>query len=435
LSQRGIDFLNSPEIKAKARNLRPMVRILNGDLHGSLPPERIHNPGNRGPSPMQINTDGSFVYEPADIRMAYGADKLPVDAAHGGAGQVIAIVDAFGSPTIMQDLDTFSQQFGLPSAAAVLTVVNPPHGAPPNPDPNDPDALGWSVETSLDVEWVHAMAPNAKIKLYVATDESDLMDAAFRAGSDSDVNQVSMSWGADEEFFTADELATMNSILFTQPEVAFVASSGDSGLGASWPASAGRVLAVGGSSLYYDTVQKIDTEWAWTGSGGGWSASEPQPPYQAPWLPGQTTRTIPDVALDADPYTGYLVFDSTLDPGGNPEWNWIVVGGTSASAPQWAAIVALGNAGRKTAQAPLPPLNHSDQLELQTILYSLKTAGANGAVPMPDPKYFQDITQGCFNYYPQLPYFAKYCAGPGYDPLTGLGTPHVDMVVAKLSGS
>ena len=176
-----------------------------------------------------LTTSGSVsVYTPAQIRAAYGFTGL----SETGAGQTIAIVDAYGDSTLSADLHAFDQQFGL--ADPKLSVVNETGGTK-LPGNNS----GWDMEISLDVEWAHAIAPGANILLVEANSSSlsDLLTAVNTARNAAGVSVVSMSWGTSD--FSGE--AAYNSY-FTTPAghtpVTFVASSGDSGAGASWPAIA-----------------------------------------------------------------------------------------------------------------------------------------------------------------------------------------------------
>ncbi len=215
-----------------------------------------------------------------------------------------------------------------------------------------------------------------------------------------------MSWGAGEY---AGENSSDAS--FQTPAghggVTFVASSGDSGAPPSYPAVSPNVLAVGGTTLNLDSSGNILSESGWSGSGGGLSALEPQPTYQKGVVTqSSTARANPDVAYDADPNTGFPVYDSYTYGTSAP---WEQVGGTSDAAPQWAGLIAVADQGR--ALAGLGSLDGPSQ-----------TLPDLYALPSTD---FHDITTGSNN---------EYSAQPGYDLVTGLGTPLANLIVPALAG-
>lgn len=326
-------------------------------------------------------------YSPAQVRQAYGFDKLPYD----GSGQTIAVVDAFDDPNILSDLKTFDQTFGLPDPPSFVKAT--PQGKP-TVDPN------WAGEIALDVEWAHAIAPKAKILLVEAASasESDLASAVDFARRQAGVVVVSMSWGGAE--FSGE--SGLDSLFSTPPGhvgVAFVASSGDSGAGAQWPAVSPIVLAVGGTSLTITPQNNWGGETAWSGSGGGPSQFEWEPNYQRSFQ-SSGKRGVPDVAYNADQNTGFYVYDTVAQSG---QTGWFAYGGTSAGAPQWAALIALADQGR--TQAGLGTITNA-----VAAIYSL---------PASD---FHDVTSGGNG----------FSAVSGYDFVTGRGSPRADLLVAGL---
>ena len=187
-----------------------------------------------------VSANGGIAYTPAQIRSAYGINSLSLD----GTGQTIAIVEAYNDPQLYQALDLFDSQFGLTSsgpnlfdqygaATSFLTVLNQYGQATslPSTDPNGAGTDNWEVETALDVEWAHAIAPGAQIVLVEANSQSlsDLMTGVATAASQPGVSVVSMSWGFAEgqTVFSADENAYDS--YFVHPGVTFVASTGDYG--------------------------------------------------------------------------------------------------------------------------------------------------------------------------------------------------------------
>jgi subtilase family serine protease len=332
-------------------------------------------------------------YTPAQIKTAYGFNLL----TQTGSGETVAIVDAYDDPNIASDLATFDSQWGL--AAANFTKVNQTGGSA-LPAPN----ASWSVEISLDVEWAHAIAPGANILLVEANSNSvtDLMTAVQYAAGHANV--VSMSWGSGE--FSGQ--TSYDSIFAQYPSVTFVASSGDSGAasGPEWPAISPYVVAVGGTSLTLNSTGTYKSESGWSGSGGGISKYESQPTYQQGVVTQSTTsRTNPDVAYDANPNTGFYVADSYYQPG----YTWYEVGGTSAGAPQWSALIALADQSRGASN----PLGE----QADAALYALYHTSAYKTD-------FHDITSGNNH----------YAAGTGYDLVTGLGSPVANALVPSLAG-
>jgi hypothetical protein len=275
-------------------------------------------------------------YTPAEIKSAYGF----TGASETGAGQTIAIIDAYNDPNISSDLGTFDSEFGLAAPPSFKIVSQSGSSKLPATD------AGWAQEISLDVEWAHAIAPKANILLVEATNDSttDLIDAVNYARSASGVSVVSMSWGGGE---MSNE--TSYDKYFTTPKghigVTFVAAAGDEGAagGAEWPASSPNVLAVGGTSLTL-SGSTYSSETTWSDTSDGTSEYESTPAYQASL--GVSARTTADVSYDADPNTGFATYDSLSYEG---ESGWAVTGGTSAGTPQWSALIALADQGRVSA--------------------------------------------------------------------------------------
>ena len=331
-------------------------------------------------------------YTPSQIAQAYGFSGITFNSGAvkgNGSGQTIAIVDAYNDPNIVSDLQLFDQTFGLANPPK-FNVVNQ-NGSGSLPTTN----AGWSEEIALDVEWAHAMAPGANILLVEANSSSlnDLLAAVNTARNTSGVSAVSMSWGTNE--FRGE---TGYDQYFTTPSghtsITFTASAGDNGAQALWPAISSNVLSVGGTTLQISNSTYAG-ETAWSGSGGGTSRFESEPSFQNS-VQSTGKRTSPDVSYDANPNTGFAVYDSLAS-------GWFQVGGTSAGAPQWAALVAIANQGRALG-------GQSTLAGGQSALYNL---------PSTD---FHDITSGS-NGHP---------ATVGYDLVTGRGTPIASAVVRDL---
>lgn len=325
-----------------------------------------------------------------------------------GEGETIGIVSAFRHPAIREDLNRFSEVWGLP-----LTCDAP--SADPAycfeftdiVEPGTPVDGGWALETALDVEWAHGIAPRAKIVLVQATDaELPTMIRAITTAIDAGATVVSNSWGADE-----DRAQQRYARVCRTPRAVCVFASGNSGHGIAYPAAMPAGIAVGGTSLPLDFTGEITgEETAWTGSSGGVSRYEARPRYQRGIVPAGG-RGVPDVSYHADPKRGYGVFSSVPYQGQD---GWFVVGGTSAGAPQWAAIVTVANELRVAdGKARLRGSGYT----AHEALYGL--AGTSGLFDV------DTGTNGACG--------PMCAAGAGYDLVTGLGSPRrgIDVALAE----
>jgi hypothetical protein len=381
----------------------------------------------------------SAPFSPADIRTAYGFNQIQLlNPRNGktvpgtGQGQTIAIVDAFNDPNITSDLSLFDQFFGLPAANFIRVDQNGNRITSANPGPANGPFNTWGIETALDVEWAHALAPNANIVLFEANSDSfsDLLTADISAGLRSVYNKlgvavagvISNSWGA---FEFQGENAFDNIFATPDNHATYVFASGDFGV-TSYPSASPNVLSAGGTSLTINIntatgVKSYGGETAWSlqrdpgsptgfdGLGGGTSAYEPEPLYQ---LGVQTSlaRTTPDISFDADPRTGVIVLDNYLPTplfaaaprGASYAFQ---VGGTSVSAPSLSALLAVVNQSR--ALHGLSTLGNA-----QEAVYSLPSSD------------FHDITSGGN---------LNGSAAPGFDKVTGLGSPIAPQVVRDLT--
>ncbi len=371
-------------------------------------------------NPASISTPDSPPYTPAEIGAAYGISSkgassiilkglagYPSGLAGTGSGQTIAIIDADNDPNIVGDLTTFNTEFSLPqfngSSGPTFTVLNE-SGGTTLPTAVDSSG-GWEVEESLDVEWAHAIAPQANIILFEANSDSDsdLMTAVKTAAAYSGVSVVSMSWSGPE-----DSSETSYDSYFTTPanhvNVTFLASTGDSGAPGGYPAFSPNVVAVGGTTLNYNSSTSTWSETAWSDGGGGPSVYESEPSYQES-VQTSGVRETPDVSFDANPSTGVEVYDS-YDEGG-----WLAIGGTSVACPCWAGLIAIADQFRAAEKVGL--LNGPAALYALSNPYTYNDG--NG--------YFNDITSGSNG----------YAAGPGYDMATGIGSPIADVLIPALA--
>lgn len=321
-------------------------------------------------------------YSPQEMQKAYGEDTL-LAAGNTGKGETIVIIDSYGSPTIQADLSAFDAGYGLPDPPS-FQVIAPLGTVPWNP--NDSTMLNWGFETTLDVEWSHAMAPGANIVLLtspVAETEgvagmpqfADLIQYAL----DHHLGQViSQSWGATEETLASPAGQAVLQRFETlyqraaSEKVTVFASAGDSGPANQlnpagtiystyptviYPAASPWVTAVGGTSLNADTTGAYQSEVVWNDNyvsnpnciqavagGGGVSRQLAEPTWQKN-LPGpyqlalRGHRAIPDISYNADPCTSILVYLSF--PGATAGFYYI--GGTSEGSPQWAGLIAVAD--------------------------------------------------------------------------------------------
>lgn len=367
--------------------------------------------------PAMNGTNFHLTFQPLSLLQIAQAYNVSQD----GKGVNVAIIDMYGDPTLYQDLALLDSKYHLPPANVTIIPLGPY-------EPTLGIISGWGIETALDVETVHAMAPYAHIYLMVASNALALFAAIPYVVSALNVSVVSMSWGLPENLVSANGMFiyfqglvfpnipyldfwfALGSALGTT----FVASSGDGGAfsytmtsygGTSWPASSPFVLAAGGTSLYPVLVNgsygypnstvKYGYETAWSimpfnfpliGGGGGVSALEPKLPFQ----PGNySSRLVPDVAADANPYTGAVVYAYGIA---------MVIGGTSLAAPIWAGVIA-----------DLESQLHKDFGWLNPLLYQVYDNSTlyNEA--------FHQVTFG-FN--------GIYYAHLGYNLVTGLGSPN-----------
>jgi subtilase family serine protease len=365
--------------------------------------------------------DNAGCYSPAQIRAAYGFDRLDVD----GTGRSIVIVDAFQSPTIVHDLTLFDESFGLPDAN--LNIVAP-DGLTPFDD-NDENQVGWSGEITLDVEWAHAIAPGATLYLVLAksNEDADILSAT-RYAVDNDLGDViSQSFGEGEACMDP-ALVRAQHALFREADrknITLLASAGDQGSAqpncvgegffksASTPATDPYVTAVGGTRLVADSDGDYQSETTWNevdsfgaGGGGGFSTLYGTPSFQKQLH--LASRAVPDVAYNAAIIGGVL----GVWTAGSAPTSFYRFGGTSAGSPQWAGLVA------DAAQLKGGRIGF-----LNDRLYAWSRGAKLGG------KLFHDVTTGN-NSFGDI---AGFAAGPGWDAATGLGSPKADALVPQLA--
>ena len=440
------------------------VAVHGSTTHGLVGTERYI--GTQAPSPGDCAALGFRCFGPRAIQRTY---DLPALYARGftGRGQTIAIVDSFGSDSIRHDLNVFDSEFGLPhlcgetgyacrSGDPTFTILQvqgspPAISQPPSRGTGQENHALWNGEVTLDVEWSHAVAPQANVLLVTTPTAETLGVQGFpqMIFAEDYVIKRHLAAVISQSFASADEaFASTRSLLRLRyayvdavaNHVTVLASSGDSGTAnfykqpvrrpapipfptVEWPASDPLVTGVGGTSVCTDAQSGLlvdsgspppdcqnnpgQREVAWNNTvndgapqagGGGFSHVFGRPAFQAGVVGGQR-RGVPDVAYQADPLTGVLVYSSAS---GSPP-GWYASGGTSAGSPQWAGLIAIA------AQINGGPVGF-----INPALYRI------GADPARYALDFHDVTVGNNQVNPAI---AGFPARRGWDPVTGWGTP------------
>lgn len=341
-------------------------------------------------------------YTPAQIATAYAFRPL-YDAGITGAGQTVALIEL--DQYNPADMATFDARYGLPPVTVSEVYVG-----------QKPYTLERRGETNFDVEWLHALAPGAAIRLYYLNPAEPIwkqFTRAFTRAAADGATTISVSIGtcARDQGYTMLK-RRLASLL--KRNISIFAASGDYGdkpgpkarcgakPGVTLPAADPSVVAVGGTSLRLNRDNSIRTEVAWRLSGGGKVAGLTRFPWQrAPTMPSGTRRWAPDVAFLGDVRTGVnFVYNGA----------WAEMGGTSLGAPAWAAAWTLVrqytlSTGKTLEAAP-------------RLLYRI----GNSSLYSSD---FHDIVRGSNG---------RYRAGPGWDPVTGWGSPDVGGIAATIKG-
>jgi kumamolisin len=363
---------------------------------------KAQNHAKRLKQPSDHDTKEIRGLTPALIKNAYG-----ISSNLNGSGQTLALFELDGFS--ISDITTYEQAFGLPNVPLEVVLLDGATGIPgPGAD-----------EVTLDIELMIALAPSVtKIMVYEGPNSSKgLVDTYNKIATDNLAKSISTSWGLSETDSFTSLLQAENSIfkqMTLQGQVLF-AASGDSGafdngrtLSVDDPSSQPFVVGVGGSTLSTDGLGNYVSETAWSGSGGGISAVWSLPSWQQGFanssnLGSNTKRNVPDVAIDADPNTGFAIYFN----GG-----WFIYGGTSCGAPLWAAFTALVNQSR--ASSSLPPIGF-----INPTIYQVGAGSSYLSL-------FHDITSGNNNH---------YRAVAGYDLATGLGSFRGDALISYLQNN
>jgi subtilase family serine protease len=395
-------------------------------------------------------------YTPAQLRSAYGVSALP--KSQNGAGQTVAIIDAYASPTIVSDVNTYSAALGEPglTSATYQQIVPSPQQFVDQDACGDPS--GWQGEQTLDVESVHGLAPGAKILYVGGFNCGGGLDVALSKILDNKLaNIVSNSYGDLGEAVPTDVLAGENNLYIQAAGegIGLYFSSGDDGdevanLGDAepdFPASSPWVTAVGGTSIAIDQRGKIAYETGWGdtldqivasskgklsytdplpgallagGAGGGRSTVFAQPSYQRGVVPSALAagqRVSPDISALADPYTGFsigispIVDDVTLETGAFENDTY---GGTSLASPLTAAQIAI-----------VQQITHQTIGFANPTLYAIDRVlpgSFRDVVPQHPAKALAYTSKRSGNsYLVSLDTDTTLATAPGYDPVTGLG--------------
>ena len=406
-----------------------------------------------GPPPTSaqcIAAYGIACYDPQDMRNQYDFNP-EYKAGHTGTGQTIVIFDSFGSPTIRQDLTTFdsSYQIAPPPSFNIYTpegnVTYPYQGASPSAvakSKNFQTQISWGYETTLDVEWAHAMAPGANIALVetpvAETQGVQGLQNLQNAQKWALDNHIGTTWSnsyatTEQAFHNNAVIQRLNGFYRTAANdgISGFYATGDSGVAntdkqgtlfpyptVNFPTSSPDVIAVGGTEIPapQPALASYNPEAVWNdccgAGGGGFSSVFGEPAYQSTSGIADPSgmRGVPDVSYNAALISSILIyesFDPTVAPGYTP------IGGTSAATPQWAAIDAIANQADGNLGFLTPRLYQ---------IYANKPAYALA---------FHDITAGN-NTWDGI---TGYSAGPGWDAATGLGTPDVHNLVTALAST
>ena len=413
-------------------------------------------------------------YTPSQLQGAYGVAGA-IASGNDGSGQTVAIIDAYASPTIVQDVNTYSSRHGLPqlSGSQFTQVVAPgTYNRPQNPAQ---DPQGWYGEETLDVEAVHSMAPGAKIVYVGAPNNYQDLDSALNHVVDRGLAQiVTNSYGFSTEFLPPGYIKPYNDT-FIQAAIEGIGvyfSSGDSGdetFGGSpstatvdWPASSPWVTAVGGTSLAVGASNNylFETGWgtnrnrlnctgflaatgnAWCsrevylyGSGGGTSRLFAEPSYQQGVVPnalatrwGPAGRVVPDIGAVGDPNTGMLVGQTQTFSTG-VQYDEFRLGGTSLSSPLMAGIMALAQQRKGSSIGFANPAIYAASAGA---FHDVVDPASTVAVVRADYVNSQDASNGVLYSIRRMNVTFTLHTTPGYDDVTGRGTPNGSTFLSAL---
>lgn len=367
-------------------------------------------------------------YMPQILKKAYGVDKLPNNIT--GSGQTIAIVDAYDDPNVESDLSVFSNRYALPVCSTTngcFSKLNQNGAVSPLPEYDK----GWTTEISLDTQSTHSLATGAKIILVEADDASNqnLFTAINTIVGNQLANIISNSWGEPEYPDSPLEMILEEAAL---KGISVNFSSGDDGdmkvstqspnPTIQYPASSPNATAVGATTLLMtsDGRYKNETGWAWPwediGSTGGLSQYYTAATWQQQTISSATAggygtvgvqRAVPDISMLGDPNTGLIIYNS------NESSPWFQEGGTSLSCPLFSALLALANQSLQNNNLPQVGL-------AAATIYSMNFSVHQGTAPI------TNIVA------PKNTISSVLSAGPGWNDITGLGTPYAPTFIQWL---
>jgi subtilase family serine protease len=394
-------------------------------------------------------------YLPSQILGAYGL----TNSGYDGSGQTVAIIDAYASPTIQADLNQWSAIRGLASTNVTQVVAPGTYNHPERGQKQDPQ--GWYGEETLDVESVHGMAPGAHIVYVGAPNNFQDLDAALNHVVDRHLASiVTNSYGFPTEALPPGFIRPYEDTILqgVATGIGIYFSSGDNSdeslsVGyqtADWPASSPFVTAVGGTSIGIDQSNNraVETGWgtytaslhadgtwggaSWLyGAGGGVSRLFAEPWYQQGTdlsgvfaAQGHSGRALPDIAALGDPNTGYLVGQTQTFPDGTVKYSEYRLGGTSLSSPIMAGIMALADQASGSPHGFSNPLFYSKPGAFYDVLHVynavVRTNYNNGV----------DATAGLSYRLRTFDQGLSLQTTPGYDDITGLGTPGASFIAS-----
>ena len=403
-------------------------------------------------------------YTPSQFQGAYGTASL-VARGLDGRGVTVAITDAYAAPTIRRDANRYARRHGqAPFRNRQFTQLLPSqpfeYGYDDTVNGDVCDERGWYGEETLDVEAVHAMAPGANVVYSAGRNcfDDGLLPAIERIVDGRRADIITNSWG-DLESNTAPDVVRAYTIVFLQSALEGIGvfySSGDSGdnsdtgaVVADFPASHPLVTAVGGTSLGVNARNGYEFETGWAtgtsdlsadgsaweppypgaflyGGGGGVSALFGEPWYQRVAVPGRIAnghRAYPDIAMDGDPQTGMLVGETQTFPDGSVRYSEYRIGGTSLSSPLYAGIEALADQAAGRPHGFVNPALY--RLNGTSAVHDVRGPSPHPALVRVNYNNSVDASEGTSVILRSLDDEVQSLhLAPGWDTLTGIGTPN-----------